>query len=132
MIPLQKYRGIPSCKGNYISKSGEIFRYDSMTELATMMILDRNEKQWKKNTKIRIPYVFENKNRKYIPDFLVLPNLIIEIKGSNDKPEIEAKCKAAVEFCKKLGLVYAFIPYDVIRNDINWNLVKEYHSKNKI
>jgi len=62
---LQKNKGIPSKKGYYTSTiSNNIFRYDSMTELAAMMIFDREKRNWIKNTKLRIPYIFEGKKRK--------------------------------------------------------------------
>ena len=129
MNNLQKRKGIPSLKGYYNAKSGIKYRYDSMTELATMMILDRKNKSWIKNTKLRIPYIFEGKNRKYIPDFIVNSIIVMEIKGSNDKPELPFKCEAAKEYCKENNMKFLLIGYDEIRKLIDWNLVKKYHNE---
>lgn len=125
---LEKRKGIPSSKGYYTAKSGVTFRYDSMSELAMMMHLDEIGADWIKNTKLRIPYLFEGKERNYIPDFIIDSITISEIKGSNDKPELPFKVKAAIEYCKKHGLVYELITYDKVKSFIDWNLVREYHN----
>ena len=135
---LEKRKGIPSLKGYYTAKSGEVYRYDSMTELAMMMYFDKtvgDNSKWCKNTKLRIPYIFEDKDRKYIPDFIVstlygdefIPFMIYEIKGSNDKPELPFKCKAAEEYCKEHGIEFVLQPYAQVREMVDWNKVKEYH-----
>jgi hypothetical protein len=127
---LEKRKGIPSLKGYYTAISGEVFHYDSMTELATMMWLDITFGKWYKNTKLRIPYIFEGKNRKYIPDFIVQSNYpitILEIKGSNDKPELPFKFEAAEKYCKENKMEFTTMSYQTIRSLIDWNKVKEYH-----
>jgi hypothetical protein len=131
MINLQKRKGIPSCKGYYISKVSDIrYHYDSMTELASMMIFDRKELKWIKNTKLRISYVFEKKQRKYIPDFIIDNHIIIEIKGSNDKPELPFKIEAARKYCMMNNMSYELISYDEIKQQIDWNIPKKYHYDN--
>jgi hypothetical protein len=133
-MTLEKRKGIPSLKGYYIAKSGEKFRYDSMSELAIMMHLDNKKMKWIKNTKLRIPYLFENKNRNYIPDFIVnyidFPSMIMEIKGSNDKPELPLKFEAAKKYCKENNMTFVVVSYKDVKELIDWNKVKEYHYKN--
>jgi len=129
---LEKRKGIPSLKGYYTTQSGEKFHYDSMTELAVMMYLDGSGWNWRKNTKLRIPYLFEGKERKYIPDFIIEPNkicpgYIMEIKGSNDKPELPYKCEAAKIYCLQHGMKFMLVPYDKVKKLVNWDKVKEYH-----
>ena len=131
---LEKRKGIPAKKGYFTTKSTQVVRYDSMTELAMMMYFETTPLRWQKNTKLRIPYVFEGKNRNYIPDFIITarkdaPAQLLEIKGSNDKPELPFKCAAAEEYCKKCGMEFKLIPYDEVRNFIDWKLVQEYHKK---
>jgi hypothetical protein len=133
---LEKRKGIPSYKGYYTAKSKTTFRYDSMCELAVMMYLDKCNFGWEKNTTLRIPYVFEGKNRNYIPDFVIdgnefFPALILEIKGSNDKPELPFKSEAAEKYCKENNMSFSLLPYARVRRLINWNKVQEYHNKNK-
>ena len=129
---LEKRKGIPSCKGYYLAKSGTKYHYDSMSELAMMMYLDKSDLSWQKNTKLRIPYVFEGKSRKYIPDFIILgneysPAIILEIKGSNDKPELPFKCEAAEKYCKEKSMFFELIAYDKVREMVNWEEVRAYH-----
>jgi len=132
---LEKRKGIPAKKGYYVTKNGIRYRYDSMTELAMMMYLDNGGLGWVKNTKLRIPYIFEGKQRKYISDFILdpfgrlIPGAILEIKGSNDKPELPFKIEAAEQYCKNNGLSYLLMPYDEVRKLVNWKDVQEYHNK---
>lgn len=65
----------------------------------------------------KISYNFQNKDRTYVTDFF-LPELkrVIELKGSNhfykkdlQEGKIEAKNKAANNFCKKHGFQFDFI-----------------------
>jgi len=132
---LEKSKGIPSAKGYYVAGSGERFRYDSMTELAMMMHLDTCDVAWRKNTRLRIPYVFEGTERNYVPDFLVdgnryLPPLIMEIKG-REEPEVESKSEAAKEYCRKNGMSYSLVPYANVRKLVDWDEVKRYHDEHK-
>jgi hypothetical protein len=130
---LEKRKGIPSLKGYYKSNIGRVFRYDSMTELAMMMHFDSMSFIWQKNTALRIPYLFEGKIRHYIPDFIVKERdrtSIIEIKGSNDKPELPFKCKAAEDYCKENNMRFALVPYLEVKALVDWNKVREYHYTN--
>ena len=67
---LEKRKGIPSLKGYCLSKSGDKFHYDSLSELAAMIYYDKNNYKWIKNTKLRIPYTYNGVKRNYIPDFI--------------------------------------------------------------
>lgn len=135
---LEKRKGIPAKKGYYTSKDGVKSRYDSMTELAMMMYFDKNNYAWKKNTSLRIPYLFEGKERKYIPDFLVetngrnIPRMMVEIKGSNDKPELPFKCEAAEKYCFEHTMFYVLISYEQIREAVDWKEVQDYHNNNNL
>lgn len=135
---LEKRKGIPSKKGYYVAKNGEKYHYDSMTELAMMLYLDENNVKWHKNTSLRIPYLFEGKTRKYIPDFIVefectiCPKIIVEIKGSNDKPELPFKCEAAKKYCEENGMEFELIAYDEIRKRVDWTKVQNYHNNNNL
>jgi hypothetical protein len=135
---LEKRKGIPSFKGYYKAKSGETFHYDSMSELSVMLFLDEKDIiKWRKNTTLRIPYLFENKERKYIPDFILegskfFPAAILEIKGSNDKPELPFKIEAAKNYCKEHEMEFSLLPYDEVRKLIDWNKVREYHKNNAL
>jgi hypothetical protein len=131
---LEKRKGIPSLKGYYTAKSGEVFHYDSMSELAMMMHLDEHRMKWHKNSKLRISYIFEGKARKYIPDFLITGTwyadfdpFVLEIKGSNDKPELPFKCEAAEKYCKENKMLFLVISYYDLKQLVDWNKVKEYH-----
>jgi len=128
---LEKRKGIPSCKGYYLANSGVTYHYDSMSELAMMMHLDKIKAYWIKNTKLRIPYIFEGKERKYIPDFIIDGITISEIKGSNDKPELPFKVRAAVKYCRENGLLYELIPWDKIKTFIDWEIVRAYHKEHE-
>jgi len=65
---------------------------DSSYEVRYAKYLDENKIQWKKNTK-KFPYVFEDKNLNYIPDFyLIESDEYIETKGyKTDKDEAKWK-----------------------------------------
>jgi hypothetical protein len=133
---LEKRKGIPSFKGKYVSKHNEMFRYDSLSELAMMLYLDNvatNVLKWHKNTKLRIPYVYEGKERKYIPDFIVEfkeVTKIIEIKGSDDKPELRYKIMAGNKYCLEHNIQYELIAWDKVKTLVDWTSVKTYHNIN--
>ena len=80
-----------------------------------------------------LPVSFPNeKERRNIPDFIIEPNkicpgYIMEIKGSNDKPELPYKCEAAKIYCLQHGMKFMLVPYDKVKKLVNWDKVKEYH-----
>ncbi len=68
-------------KIKYISLiAGEVL-IDGRWELAVCEYLDKHNIKWKRNKK-RFPYIYENKNRTYCPDFyLIDSDIYIEVKG---------------------------------------------------
>jgi hypothetical protein len=101
---------IKSCnrgrKAYYIStKSNTQFHADSILELARMIELDNDEnvKSWSKYHKIRIPYIYENIQYQYVPDFLIEYKtgviVIEEVKGRIIKRDIEKKT-ACEAYCR--------------------------------
>jgi len=56
-------------------------------------------------------------------------DLIIEVKGSNDKPELPFKIESAKEYCKKNNKEFQLISYDEILNKIDWKYVRQYHNE---
>jgi len=65
----------------YVSPIAGRVYLDSSYEVRYAEYLDKNNIKWIRNTK-RFPYIFENKERNYIPDFyLVEANEYIETKG---------------------------------------------------
>jgi len=129
---LSARKGIPAHKGYYVANSGIKFRYDSMTELALMLIFDKNNDTWRKNVVVRIPYTYDGKARNYIPDFILGSDekIVIEVKGSMDKPEIPTKFAAAEEWCKDRGKTFKLISYEDIKKLIDWADVRTYHMSN--
>jgi len=130
---LSARKGIPAHKGYYVANDGIKFRYDSMTELALMLIFDRNEDVWKKNISVKIPYEYEGKNRNYIPDFILGADekVVIEVKGSMDRPEIPTKFAAAEKWCEERGKTFKLVSYEDIRELIDWKDVRTYHMDNR-
>lgn len=96
-----------------------------------MMILDKKRYNWYKNIRLKIPYIFEGKKRNYIPDFIVNDKYILEVKGSNDKPELPFKFKSAKTYVHDNDMKFHVISYNTIRKHIDWNKVKNYHKNNK-
>jgi len=104
-------------KGKYKSKKTKIVEYyASGFELMWMKKLDTDDDviYWTKKHKIKIPYLYKNKTRNYIPDFLITymneHKLLLEVKGRIYNQEIiNQKNKVAIEYCKKLNIEYKII-----------------------
>lgn len=75
-------KGSGRCIGEwYISPIAGRVYLDSSYEVRLAKVLDKRKIKWKRNTK-RFPYLFENKEHYYIPDFyLVGINKYVETKG---------------------------------------------------
>jgi len=71
----------------YIKKDGSKVWLQGSWELKLASFLDEKNVEWTKNKK-GFPYRFENKNRKYYPDFYVLGKYI-EVKGYQTNQDIE-------------------------------------------
>jgi hypothetical protein len=93
--------------GQYTStKTGKICNYRSSWERELMIMLDNDNRiaSWRYEP-ISIPYVFDGKTHRYIPDFHVVTvsgnNLLIEVKPSNlSGTEMNSsKRNAAINFC---------------------------------
>ena len=86
--------------------------YHSSYELNRMIELDSdiNVNSWTKKHSIRIPYTVDNKNRIYIPDFLIEYQnfkVLEEVKGwVGDKHVFKLKCDAAEIYCQNNNLIY--------------------------
>lgn len=92
-------------------------------ELRFMEFLDQNEnvKFWTKRHKIFIEYIYENKIKKYWPDFFIefknSTKTIVELKGFKEDPEIlQLKITAGEQYCIDRGFIYQII-YQEYNND---------------
>lgn len=101
-------------KGEYTStKMGLTCNYRSSWEMEFMRILDASEEvvRWAYEFDT-IPYAYEGKQRKYVPDFLVElkdgRRVIVEVKPKSLRriTRNEAKRTAAMEFCDKNSMTY--------------------------
>lgn len=107
---------IPWSKGTHSSPKSvrECNNYKSSWEIAFMLLLDTDEKitKWKYEP-FRIKYRFDDKNKRYAPDFLVETSTgetyLIEVKPQplRDRPMNVAKREAAIDHCGKNNLTYA-------------------------
>jgi len=100
--------------GQYISvKSGKTFNYRSSWELELMRQLDEDAvvELWNYEP-FSIPYLFEGKVRRYVPDFHIVTDdgqdVLVEVKPASLSGTEKNSCKrlAAVEFCQKNGWRY--------------------------
>lgn len=107
---------IKSCnrgrKSYYVSTKSHIqFHADSILELARMIELDNDlsVKSWSKYHKIRIPYIYENIQYQYVPDFSIEyisgDKIIEEVKGRIIPRDVE-KQNACKIYCSEHGLLY--------------------------
>lgn len=94
--------------GYYIRKNGNKEWYDSSYELIKMKEYDKNNIEWTKKHKIRIPYISNNGLKTYyVPDFFINSNTIEEVKGWIKENDI-IKAKVAIDFCKNKKWNYKF------------------------
>ena len=115
-------------KGYHISKIGKLEMYDSSYELLYMKFLDDdpNIKCWTKTHNIVISIMWNNKPRKYIPDFLVVDSneqiSIRETKGYENQEKLAAKIEYAKKFCVLKDVTYIFVD----ANEINQICKRKY------
>jgi hypothetical protein len=108
--------------GQYTSiKTGATCNYRSSWEAEFMRILDAEPRVSTWNYEpFTIPYVYEGKTRRYIPDFLIVldgEDVLVEVKPPSltDTGLNEAKRQAALEFCQRNGWKYRhWNPGDVL------------------
>lgn len=100
-------------KGWYERTNGIKEWYESSYEKKYMEILDNKNVKWSKKHGIRIKYFdpTTNKNRYYVPDFLINENEIHEVKPIRriDEPKNLAKSKAGEQYCLTNNLKYKII-----------------------
>jgi hypothetical protein len=108
--------------GQYTSiKTDATYNYRSSWEAEFMRILDAEPRVSTWNYEpLTIPYVYEGKTRRYIPDFLIVldgEDVLVEVKPPSliDTGLNEAKRQAALEFCQRNGWSYRhWNPGDVL------------------
>jgi len=127
---------IKSCnrgrKAYYVSTKSNIqFHADSILELARMIELDNdvNIKTWTKHHGIRIPYLFEDRNHNYVPDFLLKDihgnTILEEVKGRIDSVDIQ-KEQQAIKYCQENEFLYRMITSRDLADPKNYKkLLKE-------
>ena len=128
--------GKPSPQGSGNGWSGwyKSWFFRSLKELSYMInVIEKNGSQWRtaETKDLRIPYVdYKGDDRTYTADFLVDEKELIEVKPEKLKSSITVrlKQKAALEFCKKRGLVYKIV--DVIK--LSQQEIKQMHDNNMI
>jgi predicted nuclease of restriction endonuclease-like RecB superfamily len=129
---LQAKKGIPSLRSYYTNKSGNKYYYQSACELAIMLLLDKANKNWEKNTKLKIEYELDGQKHFYIPDFIIKENkqcTILEIKGHQCK-DLDAKMEALKKYCDDNKYLFSLIDYVAIKSLIDWQEVKNTHALN--
>jgi hypothetical protein len=99
--------------GQYTSiKTDATYNYRSSWEAEFMRILDFEPRVSTWNYEpLTIPYVYEGRTRRYIPDFLIVldgEDVLVEVKPPSlvDAGLNEAKRQAALEFCQRNGWKY--------------------------
>jgi len=105
------FRGIA---GVFYSKNNGQIRFDSSYEFFYLLECDFKGKKTER-CKFRLPYLLNNENRYYKPDFLEDNKTIKEIKSSytrdsfQTKEELKQKKKAVLRFCKENKLSFRLI-----------------------
>jgi hypothetical protein len=106
-------------QGTYTSSKTQcVERYDSFFELLRMRMLDDCAEvvTWTKKHGIQIPYVIDDKQRMYVPDFCVQlcdgSTRFEEIKGYEEERKRCAKHDALVEYCTKHGHAMMYLDFE--------------------
>ena len=118
-------------KGWYFStKNNEKFYHDSALELYRMMQLDNCDdiNWWTKRHGIRIPYIRDNNQKNYVPDFLIQykngNKVLEEIKGYD--PYANIKRNALLKYCSENKLIFRWINQEEVEGYRQW--MKKYLS----
>ncbi len=95
-----------SKRETYVFKNGEAKKLRSNLETRIITELDKRQIIFTYET-LRIPYIFKDIERTYIPDIYIEPNIIIEIKPKNlrESKQVQAKREAA----EKAGYRYYYV-----------------------
>lgn len=130
-----KLKRKPSIKTSYFSKkNNKKFIADSLAERYRMFLLDNDKsiKKWIKNTKFKIKYLFENKIRNYIPDFIIETingeQIIEEVKGRITLKDI-AKYESLKEYASKNGYKFSFLTTEKMKGYSKY--VNNFFNENK-
>jgi hypothetical protein len=92
---------------------------------------------WTKKHGFVIQYKHLNINKRYLPDFFINDNTVIEVKGYvKDIPKFKLKTEAALKYFNNINIDYKldFMKNEKIYNELlNWfNITKnKYYAKNK-
>lgn len=112
-------------KGWYTStKTNARERYDSELELCRMKDLDSdiNVVTWTKYHGIRIPYLFNDIVKNYVPDFLITYKngiqTLEETKGYD--PKTKYKKLALKKYCDEHNLIYSWLCQKDVKSYIEW------------
>jgi len=122
---------IPKNKDKFIvlknKQNGGKIKFRSSWEYKFLQWCDQNKNVKKVVSEgIPIPYYFENKKRKYYPDFLLLykdEKLLIEIKPKNQvlNEMNQAKFNAAKKFCEQNNYKFLILTEIELKNLISKN-----------
>lgn len=101
-------------RGWYLStKTGAIEFYHSSYELQRMKELDDDDfvVSWTKKHGIAIPYLWNDVQRNYVPDFLIqfrdTTECLEEVKGYvRDIEQHDLKCSVAIDYCRENNMAY--------------------------
>ena len=102
--------------------TGRILKDKGVIDLIKAMKLlddDSNIIAWTKKHKIKIPYLLNNKNRYYVPDFYIIYNeciIIEEVKGYEENKKKNLKINALKKYCKKNNYICHIIEYEELNN----------------
>lgn len=112
--------GMAWSRGKYTStKTNQTCYYRSSWELRHMQDLDRDDSiSWWEHEPMRIPYVFEGKERNYVPDFIVRyadgRKEMQEVGRKTVKeglPRNQAKIESARLFCESRGWTFRVVSF---------------------
>jgi predicted nuclease of restriction endonuclease-like RecB superfamily len=82
-----------------------------------MKILDVDDKvaSWNKKHGIKIPYIYNNTEKIYIPDFLIIyenKKVLEEIKGWEESEKKESKLSSLKKYCIDNGLESSILRFE--------------------
>jgi hypothetical protein len=132
----------PTGSGNGWSGYYSNYYFRSLLELSFIInIAERFKLDLKSAESIRIRYLNNDKDRNYIPDFIVNDKYLIEIKPKQliNSQNVILKRNAALEYCSKVNLIYKImspriIEFSVFRELIESGrvkLIEKYYTKFK-
>jgi len=96
------------------------FLFRSLMELSFIVDNERFHKIESAEQSHMIKYRFDNKIRKYYPDFILDGKIIVEIKPKQyiSDRKVRRKCKTIRKYCEKNGLEFKIIEWPIDKNRI--------------